>query len=377
MADEVKTKPTQHSVKELTSLGIQPNIIILRSERVVEKNEKAKIALFCNVDEDRVITAPDVDNIYNLPLVLHEEGLDSRVCEKLNIWTGSPHLEAWKNVVKVLRNPQNGDVRISIVGKYVDLKESYKSLSEALTHGAIANKCNVKLTYIDSEDIEKKGLCDDLMAADGILIPGGFGKRGGEGKIKAVQYARENNIPFLGICLGLQMAVVEYARHVAGLENAQSTEFEPDTSCPVIDIMENQKELLTKGANMRLGAYNCTIKEGTLAARVYRRLNISERHRHRYEVNNAYRKQLEDASLILSGLSPDNNLVEMIEIKEHPWFIAVQFHPEFLSKPLNPHPLFSGFIEAALELKKKHKKNTAIVSAPMSDSEKNADSLNV
>ena len=352
-ADELKTKPTQHSVKELTSLGIQPNIIILRSEQPVDQKQKAKIALFCNVEEENVITAQDVDNIYTMPMVLHHEGLDSRVCERLNIWTGTPHLEPWENVVKVLRAPQNGNVRIAMVGKYVDLKESYKSLSEALAHGGIANQCGVDIVYIDSEDIENHGLPDELKNADAILIPGGFGKRGSEGKIKAIQYARENKIPFLGICLGLQMAVVEYARHMVGLKNAQSTEFEPETPHPVIDLMEHQKDVATKGATMRLGAYPCHLKEGTLAFSIYGKGQISERHRHRWEVNNSYREQLEDGGLVLSGLSPDGHLVEIVEVNDHPWFIGVQFHPEFMSKPLKPHPLFVGFIGAALETKKK------------------------
>ena len=347
-ADELKTKPTQHSVKELTSLGIQPNVIILRSERAVEKKAKAKIALFCNVEEESVITAPDVRFIYDLPLVLHEEGLDARVCEKLNIWTGQPHLEAWKRVGNVLHAPKNGTVKIAMVGKYVDLKESYKSLTEAITHGGIANECAVDVVYIDSERIESQGLPEELLDADAVLVPGGFGKRGSEGKIKAINYARENNIPFLGICLGLQMAVVEYARYLAKLTQAQSTEFDPDTPHPVIAIMEHQRDVTDKGATMRLGAYPCQIKDGTLAYKIYGKSCISERHRHRFEVNNAYREQLEKAGLVLSGLSPDGQLVEMIEVKSHPWFVGVQFHPEFMSKPLAPHPLFVHFIGAAL-----------------------------
>jgi len=348
-AGELKTKPTQHSVKELTSLGIQPDIIILRSECQVEKNEKRKISLFCNVDEDSVITAHDVEHIYDLPLVLHEEGLDVRVCEKLNIWTGAPNLKPWQDCINILKQPSNGAVTIAMVGKYVDLKESYKSLNEALAHGGIANKCGVNIEYVDSELIEKEGLPKSLTDADAILVPGGFGKRGSEGKILAVQYARENSIPFLGICLGLQMAVVEFARHKLGLKEAASGEFVPDTPDEVVHLMEGQKGVSDKGATMRLGAYPCAIKKSSLAYEIYRSEKISERHRHRWEVNNAYRERLEAAGMVLSGLSPDSRLVEIIEIPDHSWFVGVQFHPEFGSRPLSPHPLFKSFIAAALK----------------------------
>lgn len=347
-AGELKTKPTQHSVKELTSLGIQPDIIILRSDRPIDAKDCQKISLFCNVDQQCVIQAPDVDHIYDLPLVLHEQGLDSRVCEKLNIWTGTPKLKQWKQCVQTLRKPGKGSVTIAMVGKYVDLTESYKSLNEALTHGGIANDCGVKIEYIDSEEIEKSGIPDVLRQADGILVPGGFGKRGSEGKIKAVQYARENNIPFLGICLGLQMAVVEYARNKLNLSQAASGEFVPDTPDEIIHLMATQQGVTDKGATMRLGAYPCAIKKATLAHKVYGKTEISERHRHRWEVNNEYRQRLEEAGMVLSGLSPDGGLVEMVEVPAHPWFLGVQFHPEFLSKPLTPHPLFTSYIEAAL-----------------------------
>lgn len=347
-AGELKTKPTQHSVKELTSVGIQPDIIILRATQQVDRKVKEKIGLFCSVAADDVITARDVGNIYELPSVLHDEGLDTRVCEKLNIWTGAPHLEPWRKVVEVIRSPANGRVRVAMVGKYVDLHESYKSLNEALVHGATANGCGVDIVYIDAEEIEQRGIPESLRQADGVLVPGGFGKRGGEGKVMAIKYARENSVPFLGICLGLQMAVVESARNQLGLVEAASGEFVPDTPDQVIHLMENQKGVAAKGGTMRLGAYPCHIREGTLARRVYGAATISERHRHRWEVNNSYRDRLEAVGFVCSGLSPDGKLVEIIEVKDHPWFVGVQSHPEFLSRPLSPHPLFKSYLEAVL-----------------------------
>lgn len=348
-AGEIKTKPTQHSVKELTSLGIQPDIIILRADRGVELKEKEKIALFCNVDVDSVITAQDVGNIYELPLIMHQEGLDSRVCEKLNIWTGSPNLAPWKRVNLVLQEPSRGHVSIAMVGKYVELKESYKSLNEALTHGGVASDLGVRIVYIDAEAIEKNGIPPELAQADAVLVPGGFGKRGSEGKIRAIQYARENGVPYLGICLGLQMAVVEFSRNVVGLPQAASGEFVPDTPDQVIHLMEGQKNVREMGATMRLGAYPCEIREGTLAHKIYGSRSISERHRHRWEVNNEYRDRFESKGMLMSGTSPDGSLVEIVEIKNHPWFVGVQFHPEFSSRPLTPHPLFVGFVGAALQ----------------------------
>ena len=348
-AGETKTKPTQHSVRELTSLGIQPDVIVLRTNQPIDRKAKEKIALYCNVDLPSVITASDVSNIYDLPLALFEEGLDSRVCEKLNIWTGAPNLEPWKRLTGVLRNPANGTVTIAMVGKYVELKESYKSLNEALTHGGVGNDCTVDIHYVDSEAIETSGIPDTLKTADAILVPGGFGKRGSEGKIRAVQYARENNIPYLGICLGLQMAVVEFARNVLGKKEAASGEFVPDTPDEVIHLMEGQKGVSDKGATMRLGAYPCVIRDGSLARTIYGADQISERHRHRWEVNNRYREDMEKNGLLMSGVSPDSTLVEIVELKEHPWFVGVQFHPEFSSKPLAPHPLFSHYIRAALK----------------------------
>lgn len=366
-AGETKTKPTQHSVKELTSLGIQPDIIILRTERPVDRKAKEKIALFCNVDIDSVITAPNVENIYDLPLVLNAEGLDARICEKLNIWAGAPNLTAWRNVVDTLRTTERGVVNIAMVGKYVDLTESYKSLNEALIHGGVANACGVNITYIDSEVIEQQGLTEELKQADAILVPGGFGKRGGEGKVRAIQFARENNLPFLGICLGLQMAVVEFSRNKLGLREAASSEFVPDTPHPVIALMDNQKGIEDMGATMRLGAYPCRIETLSLAHRIYGSAAISERHRHRWEVNNDYRERLEQTGMKLSGLSPDGRLVEIIEITDHPWFVGVQFHPEFQSRPLKPHPLFVSFIEAAIKNRDRLKKKGKAVELPPDD----------
>ena len=347
-AGEIKTKPTQHSVKELTSLGIQPDIIILRTERAVETKEKRKISLFCNVREECVVTAPDVSNIYDLPLVLHEQGLDSRVCERLNIWTGAPNLKPWQDCTAVIKSPAKGSVTIAMVGKYVDLPESYKSLNEALAHGGIANNCSVKIVYVDSEQIEKSDVPDLLRNADAILVPGGFGKRGTEGKIRAVRYAREHGIPFFGICLGLQLAIIEYARTKLGLSDAASTEFLPDAKTPVIALMDEQKNVADKGATMRLGAYSCQLRDGSLARQIYGRALISERHRHRWEVNNSYREQLEKHGLVISGVNPEKDLVEIFEVPGHPWMVGVQFHPEFASRPLSPHPLFVSFIAAAL-----------------------------
>lgn len=347
-ASEIKTKPTQHSVKELTNVGIQPDIIILRTEVEVDQKSREKIALFCNVNQDCVITAPDVSNIYELPLKLNEEGLDARVCDKLNIWTGAAQLSPWQNIKRVLHEPSQGIVNISMVGKYVDLTESYKSLNEALMHGGFQNECKVQISYVDSEEIEKKGVVDQLSQADAILIPGGFGKRGSEGKIRAIEFARTKNVPLFGICLGLQMAVVEFARNVLGIKDANSTEFDPETSNPVIHLMEHQKGVSYLGGTMRLGSYDCLLQEGSLARRIYKSSSISERHRHRWEVNNEYRDRLQAAGMSFSGLSPDQTLVEIIELSEHPWFLAVQFHPEFQSKPLAPHPLFKDFISSAL-----------------------------
>ena len=350
-ADELKTKPTQHSVKELTGLGIQPDILLCRTDRYLDKKIKNKIAHFCNIAENAVITAKDVEWIYEVPLVFHEEGLDERVVEKLNIWTGAPHLDRWERTVHVLKNPKDS-IRIAVVGKYMSLKESYKSLLEALVHGGIANEARVELDCIEAEKIEQEDAEAVLKHPDGILIPGGFGDRGSEGKIAAIRYARENQVPFFGICLGMQMAVVEFARHVCGLAGANSSEFDLQTPHPVIHLMAEQKAIDTKGGTMRLGAFPCLLQNETLSAKLYGREKISERHRHRYEFNNSYRAEFGAKGMILSGLSPDSELVEIIELKNHPWFLGCQFHPEFKSRPMDSHPLFRGFIEAALQNRK-------------------------
>jgi CTP synthase len=347
-AGELKTKPTQHSVKELTGFGIQPDIVLCRATHPLEKKVKQKIALFCNVDEGSVVSAPDAETIYEVPLHFHAEGLDERVVEKLNVFTGSPNLGRWRRVVAAIKNPKD-TVEIAMVGKYVDLTDSYKSLNEALTHGGVANECRVKVSYFDSEKIEQEGIPDGVRTADAILVPMGFGPRGTEGKIAAVRLARESKIPFLGICFGMQMAVIEYARHVCGLEGANSTEVDPKTPHPVIDLMTTQRGLTQKGGTMRLGSYPCVLADGSLARKIYNRSKTAERHRHRYEVNNAYRERLEAGGLVLSGLAPDGSLVEMIELPGHPWFVASQFHPEFKSRPTRPAPLFREFVTAALE----------------------------
>ena len=357
-AGELKTKPTQHSVKELRSIGIQPDILLCRTDRFLSKSIKSKIALFCNVSQDAVITAKDVECIYEVPLIFHKEGLDDKIIELLNIWTRTPRLQVWENIVQKYKNPEYS-VTIAIVGKYTDLTESYKSLNEALYHSGISNNCRVHLDYIDSEKLTKDNCRDRFKNVDGILVPGGFGSRGIDGKIIAAQYGREELIPFFGICLGMQIAVIEFARNIAGLKNACSTEFDKKTDYPVIYLMSEWYDDRTKsiqkrdvnsdkGGSMRLGAYPCHVKEGTLARLAYKKTDISERHRHRYEFNNIYRERLEEKGLVISGTSPDEELVEIIEIKEHPWFLGCQFHPEFKSRPMVPHPLFVDFIKAAM-----------------------------
>jgi len=362
---EVKTKPTQHSVATLRGIGIQPDILLCRTEKVLDTPLKEKISLFCNVESDAVITAIDVDNIYECPLRFHKEGLDAKIVELLNIWTRAPHLEAWEDLIKRIKNPQN-EVTIAIVGKYVDLRESYKSLNEALFHGGVANESRVNLEFVDAEDIEAGGADKFLAEADGILVPGGFGSRGIEGKISAAGYAREGKMPFFGICLGMHEAVVEFARNVAGLKGAHSTEVDPQTAHPVIYLMSEWYDYRSEkierrdmdsdlGGTMRLGAYPCHLIPGTRAHRAYGLTEISERHRHRFEFNNAYRQRLSEAGMVLSGLSPDSQLVEIMELKDHPWFLGCQFHPEFKSRPMNPHPLFRNFIKASLEYKEQRK----------------------
>ena len=358
-AGEVKTKPTQHSVKELRGIGIQPDILLCRTEMPLSKSIKAKIAHFCNVEPEAVITAQDVETIYEVPLKFHQEGLDEKIVQYLNIWTRAPRLEHWEELVHRLKKPKH-EVTIGIVGKYIDLRESYKSLNEALVHGGVANDCQVRLNYIDSEQVEKEGGETLLSGADGILVPGGFGGRGIEGKIKAVRYARENRIPFFGICLGMQLAVVEFARHVAGLVQAHSMEFDRTCPQPVIYLMREWYDYAKKaiqrrdensdfGGTMRLGAYPCVMEEGSRAYAAYGERQISERHRHRYEFNNEYREVLGGKGLRYTGLSPDKELVEIVELEDHPWFLGCQFHPEFKSRPMAPHPLFREFIRSSLE----------------------------
>ena len=352
---EIKTKPTQHSVKELRSIGIQPDLLMCRTDRPLPNEERRKIALFTNVHERAVFSAVDVDSIYKIPLLLHEQHLDDIVVELLRLDAKPADLDEWRNVVDKLQHPTR-DVTVAMVGKYVNLTESYKSLSEALIHAGIHTHTRVKIRYVDSELIEEKGL-ETLDEADAILVPGGFGERGVEGKIMAVRYAREHGIPYLGICLGMQVAVIEFARNVAGLREAQSTEFRKNTPHPVIALItewqdrtgtvERRTEQSDLGGTMRLGGQACRLVPGTLAHAMYGKDVITERHRHRYEFNNSYRATLQEAGLTLSGTSLDGNLVEMVEIADHPWFLACQFHPEFTSTPRDGHPLFIGFVQAA------------------------------
>jgi CTP synthase len=358
-AGELKTKPTQHSVKELREIGIQPDILICRSDREIPQDMKAKIALFCNVDPSAVFTAMDVKSIYELPLAFHSEGLDDKLAEIFNIWSRAPRLEKWEAVVEGVKNPKKGEVRIGIVGKYVELTESYKSLNEALVHGGIAAGVKTTIAFIDSTKLEEGDL-SELSAVDAILVPGGFGIRGTEGKILAVHYAREHKVPFFGICLGLQMAVIEFGRNVLGLDRANSLEFDEATPHPVVTIMEDQKSVTEKGGTMRLGSYPCALREGTKARELYNQDLVHERHRHRFEFNNSYRQQYEQAGMVFSGLNTELGLVEMIELNNHPHFVGCQFHPEFKSKPFAPHPLFAGFLKAARD----HRDQTQAQRAP-------------
>ena len=345
-AGEMKTKPTQHSVMKLREIGIQPDILLCRSSKPIGASLKQKIALFTNVAPDAVFSAEDIDCIYELPVKFHKQGVDEKIAELLNIWSRAPELTGWEQVAERVRSPES-EVEIALVGKYVDLVESYKSLNEAIVHGGIANDCRVHLRHVDSEEIERKGSAC-LDTADGILVAPGFGTRGSEGKIEAARYAREKGVPYFGICLGMQIATIEFARNVAGLKGANSAEFEPNPVHPVIDFMPEQRNITDKGATMRLGAYPCILSPGSRAEAAYGAREISERHRHRYEVNNDYRERLIAAGLVISGVSPDDRLVEMIELRNHPYFVGCQFHPEFKSRPQNPHPLFRSFIGAAL-----------------------------
>ena len=346
-AQELKTKATQHSVKELRAIGIQPDILLCRTDRYLPPGIKSKIALFCDVEEEAVITAKDVDTVYEVPLVFHREGLDAIIVKLLGLPDRPIDLSRWEDVVKRVKSPRR-QTRIAVVGKYIDLRDSYKSLVEALAHGGIANDCRVDVAWVDAEHIERDGAAAHFDGAHGILVPGGFGDRGIEGKIAAARYAREHGVPYFGICLGLQCAVIEFARHVAGFHGANSTEFEPSTAHPVIDLLPEQRGLRAKGGTMRLGLYPIVLADGSLAARLYGQPIVHERHRHRYEVNNEYVKDLEKKGLRVSGIWAEKQLVEIIEVPDHPYFIAGQFHPEFRSRPWDPHPLFAGFVRAAL-----------------------------
>lgn len=354
-AGEFKTKPTQHSVKELRAIGIQPDILLCRCEKELTDDMREKISLFCNVKKEAVFSAVDVDNIYELPLYYSRQGVDDIIAKYLNIWSRSAGLSKWETINRNIKNPE-GTVSIAIVGKYVDLKESYKSLNEALIHAGIANRHRMNLVYIDSEKLEKGEIdINCLKDVDGILVPGGFGIRGIEGKIKAVEYARTNNIPFFGICLGMQIATIEFARHVCQMSDAHSMEFNEKSHYPVIDLMEEQKSIKNLGGTMRLGAYTCLVEKGSRAFDAYKNAEISERHRHRYEFNSKFEEDLKRCGLRITGRDKVTGLVEMIEIPEHKWFVGCQFHPEFKSKPFAPHPLFMAFVKASIDNIKKVK----------------------
>jgi CTP synthase len=350
-AGELKTKPTQHSVKELREIGIQPDLIICRTQKFINDELKNKIALFCNLDATNVISNMDADSLYEVPLMLEKEGLADKVCDRLQLSCGVPDLSEWEKIVDIERNLTDS-VNIALVGKYVQLRDAYLSVAEALKHAGLANNLSVNIDWINSEDVTKDNAKEYLENADGILVPGGFGDRGIEGKIIATQYARENKVPFFGICLGMQLATVEFARNVMGYKDAHSSELDPDTSYPVIDLMPEQKEIEMMGGTMRLGVYPCKVMSNTKAYEAYGSDLIYERHRHRYEFNNQYREVLAEKGFIISGLSPDERLVEIIELKDHPWFIASQFHPEFKSRPTKAQPLFREFIKAASENRK-------------------------
>ena len=350
-AEEIKTKPTQHSVGTLREIGIMPDIIICRTEKLLSKEAKDKIALFCNVDREAVITAIDVKSIYEVPIIFKEEKLDRLIARMLNLKIHVSDLSGWQNNVLKKINSPTKDVQIAVVGKYITLQDAYKSIYEALVHGAIANDAKLTIKKIDSEDLEKDNFQEHFKDVQGILVPGGFGSRGIEGKIKAAHYARINNIPYFGICLGMQIAIIEFARNICKLKRANSTEFNKNTAYPVISLLEEQKKIKNMGATMRLGLYKCRLKKGTNVYKAYKKEIIYERHRHRYEFNNNYKKLYEKNGMIFSGINPDSTLIEIIELKNHPWFLACQFHPEFKSKPDKTHPLFRAFINAAINHK--------------------------
>lgn len=348
-AGELKTKPTQHSVKELRSIGIQPDVIVCRSEMPISKDMEEKLALFCDIDKDAVIQAVDASSIYEVPLLLEQEGLDDIVIERLGLECGEADMAEWREIVQKIKNPKH-NTTIAIVGKYVELHDAYMSVAESLRHAGLHHDSAIDIKWVNAEDLEKEDCLEDrLSCADGILVPGGFGDRGIEGKIKAIQYAREKKVPFLGICLGMQCAVIEFARNVAGMKKANSSEFDPRTPYPVIDILPEQKDIEEKGGTMRLGLYPCKMIEETVAHKSYQDEIIYERHRHRFEVNNEFRPKMVAKGLKISGTSPDSRLVEIIELPDHPWFVGTQFHPEFKSRPNRPHPLFRDFVGSALK----------------------------
>ena len=351
-AGELKTKPTQHSVKELTGLGIQPDIIVCRSEKALTRDVRAKIGLFCNIPADCVFENLNARSIYEVPLMIHEEGMDERVCRLLGIPAPEADLTEWRGMVERLLTPER-DVRIAIVGKYVELPDAYLSIVEALTHGGIAHHAKVRVEWVAAESVTPENAAEKLAGCGGVLVPGGFGERGLEGKIAAVQYAREHGVPFLGICLGMQMAVVEYARHVLGLTGAHTSEVDPNTPYPVIDLMPDQQHIDEKGGTMRLGKYPCCLSRDSVAFAAYGEENIFERHRHRYEFNNAYRDLFVEGGMRIGGVNPERDLVEIVELPNHPWFVGVQYHPELRSRPNRPHPLFREFVGAALKAQEK------------------------
>ncbi|MGE4412633.1 MAG: CTP synthase, partial [Candidatus Caldatribacteriota bacterium] len=347
-AKEIKSKPTQHSIKELRSIGIQPDLLICRTQSRLTDSVKEKISLFCDIPKDGIIEIGDVDSIYEVPLVLEEQGLGDLIVKKLQLPVEEPDLKEWQEMLYRLGHPEK-KTTIAVIGKYIRLKDAYMSINEALIHAGIYHQCKIEIKRIDADYLLKNDVKNILKGIQGILIPGGFGTRGIEGKIHAVHFARENKIPFMGICLGMQCALLELARNKLGLTGANSVEFDPDTPYPIFVLLENQKNINDKGGTMRLGNYNCHLTKGTLAYRIYQREVIQERHRHRYEFNNKFLSEFEQAGIIFSGMNLENNLVEIIELKEHPWFVGVQFHPEFKSRPNRPHPLFRSFIEAAIK----------------------------
>ncbi len=349
-AGELKTKPTQHSVNKLREIGIQPNILMCRCPSPMTKDMRDKIALFCNIAPQYVVSARDISStIYEVPLVYWEEGIDDLVLEYFDLKSTEPDMREWKKIVNIIKNPRKGPVKIAVVGKYIKLQDAYRSIYDALIHGSVANNAGLEIVKIHSEEIEKKGVAELLSDVDGILVPWGFGKRGVPGKLQAIRYARENNIPFFGICLGMQSLVIEFAQNVLNLPDASSTEFDPDTPNPVISLLYEQKKVVDKGGTMRLGAYPCILIRKTKAQTAYGEDQISERHRHRWEFNYDYKKLFEDAGLVISGSSPDGRLVEIVELQDHPWYVGCQFHPELTSRPRKPHPLFKAFIKAALK----------------------------